>query len=387
MGLDEKKWALGMDALYLAGCALRGQAPRFDTERDLDELFRFCQFHTVTAIVAMALLPVWPADHAPAAREQWKQARDQAIRKSLLFNAERQVILDYLEKLGCWHMPLKGSLLQFDYPKLGMRQMTDNDILVDPAMREAIHEFLIGRSYTTGFYLQHEVDTYQKPPVYNFEMHMALFSKLEGEELERYYRDIRDRALKDPDNGWGYHLTDEDFYVYMLAHAYKHLIGGGIGIRNLLDIHVFLNKHGDMDMDYVNRELEKLGVYEFEQMCRTLCRKLLEGDPHEAELTELERQVMVSFFTSGTFGTDEQRFVKRFRRLQKGGGKITFGTKLKFMFRRLFPPMALLRVDYPDLDRKKWKLPFILLWRAVRCLLHPAKTLREVRQISQVKDE
>lgn len=383
----DKKWEQGMDALYLAGCALNGQTPRWDTVRDPEALFHFCQFHTVTAVVAMGLLPAWPADHEPEALSRWKQARDLAIRKNLLLNTERQAIVSHLEKLGCWHMTLKGSLLQFDYPKFGMRQMTDNDILIDPSMREPIHEFMMGRGYTTGFYLQHEVDTYQRPPVYNFEMHVSLFSKLEGEDLERYYRNIRSKAVKDPDNGWGYHLTDEDFYIYMVAHAYKHLINGGIGIRNLLDFHVFLNKHREMDLDYVNQELEKLGALEFEQMCRGLCRKLLEADPRKAELTELERQVMVSFITSGTFGTSEQHFAKRFRRLQKGDGKITFGTKLKYMLRRLFPPMALLRVDYPDIDRKKWKIPFVLAWRALRCLIHPVKTLREVRQISQVKDE
>lgn len=389
--MEEKKdnrWDLGLDALYLAGCALRGQTPRWDAKKDLEPLFRFCKFHTVTAIVAMALDSFWstcPAEDG--VRQQWKQVRDQAIRKNLLLNTERQAIVAHLEKMGCRYMPLKGSLLQFDYPKFGMRQMTDNDILIDSGKRTQIHEFLTGRGYTTGFYLQNEVDTYQKPPVYNFEMHTSLFSRIEGEKLAAYYRDIWRRTVKDPDNRWGYHLTDEDFYIYMVAHAYKHLINGGIGIRNLLDIHVYLQKHKEMDLCYVNRELKKLEALEFEQMCRGLCRKLLEGDPYQAELTEQEKRIMVSFFTSGTFGTSEQRFVNKFRRLQKDGGKISLGTKLKYAFRRLFPPMELLRVDYPDIDRKRWKIPFILLWRAIRCLIHPVRTFREIRQISKVDEQ
>lgn len=386
--MEEKdtSWKLGMDALYLAGCALRGETPRWDPKKDLGPLFRFCKFHTVTAIVAMALEAFWsscPAEDGVC--QQWKQVKDMAIRKNLLLNTERQTIIAHLESLGCRYMPLKGSLLQFDYPKFGMRQMTDNDILIDPGQRTQIHDYLIGRGYTTGFYLQKEVDTYQKPPVYNFEMHISLFDRIEGEDLAEYYRDVWSRTVKDPDNQWGYHLTDEDFYVYMLAHAYKHLINGGIGIRNLLDIQVYLQKHPKMDLCYVNRELKKLGALEFEQMCRGLCRKLLEGDPYQAVLTEREQRVMVSFFTSGTFGTDEQRFTNMVRKMQKDGGRITFRAKLKYAFRRLFPPMELLRVDYPDIDRKRWKIPFILLKRAFCCLIHPVKTFREIRQISQVK--
>lgn len=385
----EHSWALGMEALYLAGCALRGRIPERKASCSLEELLEFCRFHTVTAIVAMGLEALWKESPPECGelRSQWTQARDQSIRKNLLFNTERQAILGHLESLHCWHMPLKGSVLQYDYPKFGMRQMTDNDILVDPSKRQEIHGFMMERGYTAGFYLQNEVDTYQKPPVYNFEIHMMLFSKAEGEGLERYYRDIRDRAVKDPDNGWGYHLTNEDFYVYMIAHAHKHFVGGGVGIRNLLDVQVFLQKHGqDMDWDYVNRELKKLEVLSFEQMCRTLCCKLLDGDPAKAELTEAEQQALACFFTSGTFGTAQMQYASQFRRLQKDGGRITWGTKLKYILRRLVPTKEALRIDYPDIVEKPWKIPFILLWRPIRMLLHPVKTIRELRRISRVKD-
>lgn len=383
--MDETLWAVGMDALYLAGCALHGETPVLPEDYDYAPLFRFCQHHTVTAIVAMALDTLWQTHPAKEAQMHlWRQARDHAIRKNLLLNTERKAILAHLEAIGCWYMPLKGSVLQQDYPKFGMRQMTDNDILIDPAKRETIHDFLIARGYTTGFYLQNEVDTYQKPPVYNFEMHTTLFSKAEGEELARYYRDIRTRAV--PDSQWGHHLSDEDFYIYMLAHAYKHWSNGGVGIRNLLDVHVFLGKHGDMDLDYVNQELDKLGISDFEALCRTLCRELLTGDARQAQLTPAQSRALATFFTSGTFGTREQKLAKKIRRLQKSDGKITFGAKLRFTLGRLFMPRELLRIDYPDIDRKPWKIPFYQLRRWVRCLLHPGKTFAELRQIRQVQE-
>lgn len=378
-GKAEGYWELGVDAIGLAACALNGKKAQWDSGKDLELLYEFCKFHSITAVIAAALEGVWktcpPADPAQAAC--WKQAKDMAIRRSILFNTERQIITAYLEEVGCWHMPLKGSLLQFDYPQFGMRQMTDNDILVDPDMRDKIHDFLVKRGYLVGFYRQNEVDTYQKPPVYNFEMHMALFSKEEGKDLERYYRGIREKAQKDEGNRWGYHLTDEDFYIYMVAHAYKHMIHSGIGIRYLLDVHVFLEKHGKtLDWNYVKRELKKLEADEFEHLCRSLRKKLLGDKPDFSALSEDEQELLQALFVSGTFGTAQQRFFKKF---QNSDGKITVGTKLKYMFKRVFPSMELLRVDYPDIDRKKWKIPFILIWRVIRSIfVTPLKTLREL---------
>ena len=53
------------------------------------------------------------------------------MRKALLFDAERKGILDFMEQRGIWYLPLKGVVLKDYYPAVGMRQMSDNDILYD----------------------------------------------------------------------------------------------------------------------------------------------------------------------------------------------------------------------------------------------------------------
>ena len=118
-----KMWRLGLETTYLAGCALQNVTPQLDDTLDFEALYRFCKFHSVTSIVAMALDSYWktqPGD--PEIMAKWRKVRDQAIRKNILLNAERDRILAHLEAIGCWYMPLKGSLLQYDYPKFGMYQ-------------------------------------------------------------------------------------------------------------------------------------------------------------------------------------------------------------------------------------------------------------------------
>ncbi len=380
-------WQLGLDALRLSACALHGRKAEPDTRKNLAQLFSFCKFHTVTSLVAMALEQVWrdAPGEVPEQAHLWRQAKDQAIRKNILLDAERQAIVSHLESVGCWHMPLKGSILQYDYPVFGMRQMSDNDILVDPTRRDEIRDYMVSRGYEVLYFRQGGVDSYLKAPVYNIEIHSTLFSRKESQTLERYYRDIWQRAEKDEKGQWRYHLTDEDFYIYMVAHGHKHMVRGGIGIRYLLDVQVFLEKHGKaLNWDYVTGELKKLQVEEFEAQCRSVCKKLLGETMDVSALTRQEKEMLQAFFVSGTFGTEEQEFHNK---LRSSDGKVTVWTKLKYMGKRLVPDMDLLQVDYPDIYEKKWKVPFILIWRVFRSIfIHPVKTMKELLRVGKARD-
>ena len=119
------------DMIYLTACAINGKKPkqaRIDA-LDLPKLFEVCQKHILTACVAYALESAGVKDY------EFTQAKEKAIRKNILLDAERAKILKRLEEEKIWYMSLKGSILKDWYPKLGMRQMSDNDILFDSSRR------------------------------------------------------------------------------------------------------------------------------------------------------------------------------------------------------------------------------------------------------------
>ena len=367
---------LGMEAAYLSCCALHGEVPRCESF-DLNELYRFCKFHSITAIVTMALEEVWKRDPAEEdVMKLWRQSRDKAIRKNVLLNAERQRILGFLESIGCWYMPLKGSLLQFDYPKFGMRQMGDNDILCDPEKTEEIYRFMLDSGYSCELHNQGNHDEFIRQPVYNFEIHRSLFKPETAPELAAYYADIHSRALKDPDNGYGYHMNREDFYIYLTAHAYRHFVVSGIGIRNLLDVYVFLSKYqGALNWEYIRQELIKVGAADFEGWCRRISFVLF-GDPNSTpEISEEDLDVLDAFFASGTFGTEEQLLRKA---MEANAGKS--GGRGGYFLRRLFPSQELLSVMYPVVKGRKWLVPFVWVYRLAKSVLRrPGRVFREVK--------
>ena len=73
-------------------------------------------------------------------------------------------------------MTLKGIILKEMYPKLGMRQMADNDILYDKQYQEELLNFMIARGYEPSQIGEGNHDVYEKAPVYNYEFHTALYN-------------------------------------------------------------------------------------------------------------------------------------------------------------------------------------------------------------------
>lgn len=371
---------LGMEASYLAACALADRIPQPDETVDPDMLYKFCKFHSITSIVAMALERYWQEHPAPSeVMDKWRKARDKAIRKNILLNAERERILGHLESIGCWYLPLKGSLLQYDYPQFGMRQMNDNDILYDEGKTEEVHDFMLANGYETVTYLKGNHDEYVKKPVYNMEMHRSLFMGAVNPEMATYYRNVENRMCKDEGNQFGYHFSREDFYIFLVAHAYKHYLHGGIGIRNLLDVYVYTEKYRDcLDWAYLEKEIRSFGAWEFDEECRRLSRKLLSPEGRSYDFTEADIRALDIYFTSGAFGTSDRVVANKLESAAGNGGS---GGKLRYLLRRMFPPVEYLAENAPILRKKPWLAPLFYLKRFFSVLFARRKFIAEELRI------
>ena len=143
---NEKLLKTGELMIELTACALHGIRPEQQMleKADLAALLQMGRFQSLTVILATALEDAWasvpPPDLAIAA--DWKKAKAQEMRRTLLIEAERNEILCLMEQNEIWHMPLKGSVLSALYPRFGMRQMTDVDILFDKRCRHKLKKIM-----------------------------------------------------------------------------------------------------------------------------------------------------------------------------------------------------------------------------------------------------
>lgn len=355
--MDKQEYLISVkDVIYLCKCAINEVSPdlsKVKTE-NLQHLYEAAESHMLTAITAMALESAGVKDY------DFTQAKGKAFRKNAALDVDKRLLFQLLDSEGVWYMPLKGAVLKDCYPKYGMRQMSDFDILFDEQHAKRVKEIMV----QLGFEIQHvgvgHHDSYTKKPVSNFEMHTMLFAPEHNEKMYVYYKDIKSRLIKDQENRFGYHFSNEDFYIFMLAHEYKHYSNGGTGLRSLLDIYVFMQKFGSsLDMDYLERELEKLGISDFEKQSRQLALKLFNG----SSLTAEDKEMLEYMILSGTFGNMENSV--KYNVKKYGGG---LSGKLKYLFRRTFPPIIKLQEAYPFFYKHKILIPFLTIYRICKGL-------------------
>ena len=350
MTQDEYRSAID-DVIYLVSCAVNEKKP--DPEKvaamDISNVYTASRQHMLTAAAGMALQKAGVSD------ARFAQEIAKAQRKTVLMDADRHKLSARLEEEGIWYLPLKGIILKDLYPEFGMRQMSDNDILVDASRMKDIRAIMESIGFTPERLGKGYHDIYFKPPVSNFEIHSTLFQPDRRDELYNYYRDVPDRLLGE---GCEKHMSDEDLYVYLAAHEYKHYTRGGTGLRSLADTFLYLQKVKP-DMDYVAAETEKLGISDFEQANRSLAVHLF-GDE---DLTAEDRKMLDYITESGTYGTVSHSVENKVNEL--GGG--TKG-KTRYLLRRMFPSMDTVRLYYPEFAKHPILLPFLPFLRMGKAL-------------------
>ncbi len=370
--------------IYLVACAVHQATPdpRLLRGADLLDLYKISKKHMLTSAAAVALesagLVRGPEDSGSRNRSSdseaaflFYQARGKAIRKTAAMDADRASIFACFESSGIRYMPLKGAVLKDLYPVYGMRQMSDNDILVDPARMDDVRKIMVELGFTTEHFGTGGHDVYHKQPVSNFEMHPQLFGPGHEPRFREYYADVWSRLEKDTDNSFGWHFTPEDFYIYMISHEYKHFAGSGTGLRSLLDTYVYLTEQ-TLDMDHIIREMRSLGLSEFEKQQRSLAMHLFSETSalQKAKLTEEDLGMLDYILSSGTYGTVQNSVNNKMKKM--GGG---LKGRFRYLYKRFFVPVR--RSDpayesfekqYPFFYKHKLLLPLLPFCRLTRAL-------------------
>lgn len=371
---------LYFDVLYLLSCAANSKkADKNKIETmDLDTLYALCKAHSISALVSSVLL-----EHIKEKREwytKWSEEQMKALYRDMNFATERAKILAFLEENGIWYMPMKGIVLKDYYPQPELREFADNDILIDASRAGDVREFMFKNGYRAKDGDSGHVDEYEKEPCFNFEMHRALYHT-NNPVFYDYYKDVKNRLLKDDGNRFGYHFSDEDFYVFMVSHAYRHYRDNGVGIRSLLDIYVYNKALGEtLDYGYIEEQLANIDSLDFEKQMRALARKVFgESKP---TFSEAEEKVLLYYFGSGTYGTDEQKMLNQMEHLT-GEADFSASGRRKYWLKRLFD-LEQYKQDFPRAYKTKILIPFLILYRALRGLTKVGRLKEENQRLKDL---
>lgn len=388
----------------LMGCALRGvEADPKPDGIEWKHVFRLAMRNSVQGLAWFGAKT--QPDLSADLRVQWELEANKVLFKRARFDMERAQILEAMGERSLSYLPLKGVLLADYYPRPEMRAMCDNDILygyVEPCAtggwqicgateeeREAAMErgvatmvdIMEARGYRTDNAYKGNHEVFLKAPIFNFEMHRRLASC--DSPLHFYYANPWGRACQNADNPHSFRFSDEDEYIYVIVHAFKHFDIAGCGIRIFADIWAFNQAKGVvMDWVYVHEQLEILGIADFERQIREVALEGLNGQ----ELRQDQLELLWYMAGSGTYGTARQRMENAAKKVEAEAAQEcqSAGTaKARYLWQRMFGTGEdFLKQNFPFFYKHKLARPLFPLYRIFRALTrNQSNTLKEVKTI------
>lgn len=273
-------------------------------------------------------------------------------------------------------LPLKGIALKESYPCSWYRHMADLDFLIDVDRDKDVRDLLVQNGYEVDTFRSGHDDQYVKEPYIYLEMHISMAGSTIP-KISKYYDDPWSRAVP-TERPLVYAFNWNDYYIYMIAHMAKHYYSGGMGIRFLLDVYMFLKSHEkDLDREYVARELRKM---ELEGFCSDM-EEIAEhwfGDSSAGAASEL--RAMEDFILEyGTFGEPNQS-IRGLMGQTAGTDGNSNGSRLRYVMRRLFPDLRYMRERYRFLFKAPALLPAAYIMRIF-------STVRDPEAIGRINNE
>lgn len=258
-------------------------------------------------------------------------------------DVERDNLYKFMDENKIWRMPLKGLIVRNFYPTPAMREMSDNDILFDKNFEDEVRKHMKKRGYKTDSDYRH-IDC-RKKPCYHFEIHMNCYVEGDNPIFLNYYKEIEKRLLKDDLN---YSFSKEDFYVYQVCHHYNHNQSSNTGLRPLIDTYVYL-KHSNLDFNYINEEMKKLQISDFELKQRNLASKLFSNPDKFPELSDEELKLFKSTMQSSAYGSTRPVLKRRVKEISESNTSI---------IRYIFPSFKFLKDKHIRFAKHRTLLPY-----------------------------
>ncbi len=297
--------------------------------------------------------------------EEYKDNIRGRIMRSLMQGSVQVMELQAIEKcfeekhIAC--QPMKGARMKFFYPAPEMREMSDIDILIHEDCFERAALELKNMGYELDQSVKHH-DIFEKKPYMVVEAHRAMYDKTVDYAQYEYFKNLS-RAVLREGFSYVYDFKAEDFYIYMIAHMAKHFYARGCGVRNLVDIYVYLEKFGDkMDYKYLAEEFGRLGLITFTKHVEKLARIWLAGE----DGSEFYDQLFEYMLNCGIYGKDENGIWNKFceeKMKDREPGRL----KLKLWY--WFPPLHYMSEYYPWLEDREYLLIWAWIVRGVQGII------------------
>ena len=372
--IENEKKLLNMEylALALRHAILEKEPFFFDSSVDFNVLFELSKKHAVILAVYDSV------KHSKCPEnilKKWKEEAGKAVTKELLFDNELSKIEKKFSESEISFVFIKGIIIKNFYSKKGLRQFCDYDILIDKKRADEVKKIMISLGYSVSREKETEEEISEavsvieckKNPIFNFEIHKKLFWGTE----KGYFENFWERIVFDGSNSFKGRMTDEDIYLYHVAHLFSHLRErGGAGIRYLSDHYVLkknLFEKDGFNRKYVEKILIEENLFEFEKYLDECSNNLFEAEKINIALLD-------EFIKNGIHGTLDNKIKLS---LEKTNA-------FSYTIKRVFLPLNQMSTLYSVLLKYPFLLPVYWVHRFFVIVLNNEKRKNAKAELSAV---
>ena len=288
--------------------------------------------------------------------------------------AEFLLLLRDLDARGLRPLVLKGAVCRSLYPEPELRPSTDEDLLIAPEDFPAYHAAPIA----CGLHLLDEAAPTEGADEVTYvdwnrdlylELHMRPFPLNHPiADCGRFLEGAMNRAV--PLQIYGqtlYTLHPSDHLLFLLCHAYKHILHGGVGIRQICDICLLARRYaGEIDWPRLRAACGELKIETLSAAFFRMGERWL-GIPAPAafaDLTPDEEPLLHDCLTGGLYGADDRDRLHSSTLTLDAVAAERQGRRRRGLLKALFPSAASLAHRYPYLYKRPWLLPAAWVQRA-----------------------
>ena len=350
-------------------CAILGTEFKWNEmpeQETLRRLFRLAREQSVLPLVADMLLKDQRSKELPIVRLMTREARRLTLRQASR-TADFLLLLDQLKARGLRPLVLKGVVCRSLYPQPEQRPSADEDLLIPPEAFPRYHEALLacglrvleqdlpaeGRDEIS--YVDPSRDLYLELHLHPFPLKDAAYG-----DCNRYFTEAFDHSISTEIYGQTVcAMEPTDHLLYMICHAYKHMLYGGVGVRQICDICLFAAHYdGQIDWQRLSACCEDCGIM---RLCAAF---FLIGERHlgipapasmEQDVDELP--LLEDCLSGGVYGAEDSDRLHSSRITLETVAAAKQGKAGNGLWKSLFPGKAYLKKRFPYAAKHPWLLP------------------------------
>ena len=340
---------------------------------DFDTLYKLSNEHQVSALVYNQ---IYQQDNLSSVlRKQWsletiKINASQMIKTQRFLHVYKR-FLDANVKV----VVVKGLICRSLYPVPDNRPSNDEDLYIQRCDLKTVSSIFIEEGFQKISEEEDEVKFLDYKSGLSIELHLALFSK-KSNAYGRYQSIFKDTfnflTIHQIENIRVYSLSHNQHLLFLILHFTKHFLHGGVGIRQLMDIIMYIETFSDkLNWKTIFNNLETLGLVTFVLNIFEICHQYLSFDYKYVNLGNYQRieneyeDLLEDIMESGIFGqTSNERIHSStitLNAMEKGKVNV---------LRSVFPSLESMKGKYEYLNDKPYLLPVAQASRILNYLKH-----------------